>query len=118
MSKYVARIWSVGLAIYALSGCADQGSPDDTQSSEASGPTIEGSEQALSRCGPVPRRPWPEGCHFSCMCSGPVTGPYGEDPADYSCTGFPGTTIGGRPGGECQIRTRGDCAFELTCEDD
>jgi hypothetical protein len=91
---------------------------DDDQEPQSSEPELEQKAQALSRCGAVPRRPWPSGCHFTCQCSGAVNGPYGEEPSDYSCTGLPGTTINGRPGGECQLRTRGDCAFELICEGD
>ena len=118
MSKHLARLFAVYLAVCGLAACADTGARDDDQSTELEQQDVGVTEQALSRCGAVPRRPWPSGCHYTCMCSGPVNGPYGEDPGDYSCTGFPGITIDGRPGGECHLRTRGDCAFELFCADD
>jgi len=118
MSNYVARLLGVCLLSCGLGGCADDGTQDEQQSSSAEAEDLGQASQALSRCGPVPRRPWPAGCHFTCMCSGPVNGPYGEDPGDYSCTGSPGIYINGRPGGECHLRSRTDCAFELICEDD
>jgi hypothetical protein len=118
MSNDAMRMLGLALAVYGLSACADTGTQDDTQEPQESVPELGQSEQALSRCGAVPRRPWPSGCHYTCACTGAVNGPYGEDPGDYSCTGFPGVTIDGRPGGECHLRSRGDCAFELICADD
>jgi hypothetical protein len=118
MSNYTARILGMALFIGGLGACADAGTQDDDQAVQDDEPSIGEAAQALSRCGPVPRRPWPAGCRFTCECSGPVSGPYGEDPNDYSCTGFPEINIGGRPGGECHLISRNDCAFELYCEDD
>lgn len=93
------------IALALVGACADDGS--DAASSEAQ--IIDHTEQALSRCGYPPRRPWPSGCHFTCVCEGPVNGPFGEDIDDYACTGAPGDR-------ECHLRPRPDCAFDLICE--
>lgn len=118
MSNYVARLLGTCLLVCGLWACADAGTQDDGQPTLAGEESVGVASQALSRCGAVPRRPWPAGCHFTCVCDGPVNGPYGEDPNDYSCTGNPGIYIDGRPGGECHLRSRPDCAFELFCADD
>ena len=60
--------------------------------------------QAMSRCGYPPKRPWPAGCGFRCVCTGPIIAPFGEDPADYHC--FDGT---------CHLEPRADCSWELEC---
>jgi hypothetical protein len=118
MLNCVVRLLGLCLLLAGLGACADVGTEDESQAPLSEETSIGEAAQALSRCGAVPRRPWPAGCYFRCECSGPVSGPYGEDPNDYSCTGFPDVYIDGRPGGECHLRSRNDCMFELICEDD
>ena len=89
-----------GLVAVAVSGCAAQTA--DVANEES----IDSTSQAMSRCGYPPRRPWPTGCHYTCVCSEPVNGPFGEDPGDYHCYG-----------GSCHLEPRADCFFELFCSD-
>jgi hypothetical protein len=93
---------SMVLAIFVLAplfpGCVAETA--DVGSNEAAAST----SQAMSRCGYPPRRPWPTGCVYTCVCSEPVNAPFGEDPGDYVCYG-----------GSCQLEPRADCAFDLRC---
>lgn len=87
------------ISVTAVAGCSS-GGMDSGEADEAVGSVA----QAMSRCGYPPRRPWPAGCHYTCVCSEPVNGPFGEDIGDYHCVG-----------GECHLEPRADCAFELEC---
>ena len=87
-------------SILAAAGCSSGAMDSGEASEEASSVT-----QAMSRCGYPPRRPWPAGCHYTCVCSEPVNAPFGEDIGDYHCVG-----------GSCHLEPRADCGFELQCE--
>ena len=91
-------IVAVGLVSLAASSCVAQTADSSPEESVGS------VNQAMSRCGYPPRRPWPTGCIFRCECTEPVNAPFGEDIGDYHCVG-----------GTCVLEPRADCAFELVC---
>ena len=87
------------VSVVVAAGCS-AGGTDGGDNSEA----VSSETQAMSRCGYPPRRPWPAGCHYTCVCSEPVNAPFGEDIGDYHCVG-----------GSCYLEPRADCGFELEC---
>jgi hypothetical protein len=94
------QCWALFVVFVFSAGC----SSGEAGGGDATEQEVSSATQAMSRCGYPPRRPWPAGCHYTCVCSEPVNAPFGEDIGDYHCFGD-----------TCYLEPRADCAFELQC---